>query len=893
MLFTQWLNELTDRVRRKRTSKFARKARKVSRNAPTSSEVLESRVVPTITVDLAVGGVLTITGDAAANRVTISVDANVYTIDGGTENVEIGTNDPMATAADLGNRVTIGAVAGDITSIVVSLGDGGDKLTVASFDDAITSADGGDDSGDTIQGPDAGATWTIGATNTLDLDADPLTVNDVVTFSGFRVAQGGSGVDEFDITAAATLQLKGGAGNDVFDLGAALTGSVSGEDGIDVLTGTEVDNVTLASFSASGLGVAGNEGGVSGISGGFSGINTLTANNGTLTGIGVNSRWTLDGTAPTYATVVNGVVSNPMLITGFTSLHGGSAVDTFNVTGNNTFDLDGGAGNDVINIGVRTVDPVTKVVTTTSGQLIGTANGGAGNDTLDAQSSDRAVVLDGGDGNDVVIGSTQDDELTGGLGADRLYGLAGDDTMSGGAGNDVLDGGADTDRVLEHGIVVVVLGVPVEQGISSAIVTNTKMTGGQGTDGLTGVEEMDLLGNSGNNLLDASAFTLGSVTLNGGDGSDTLAGGSGGDVLNGKGGPVLEDAVVDTDVLRASVAGTVSLVDAGLSSSSVLDTISNFQAASLTGSAGDDIIDASTFNGAVTINGGAGNDSIEGGLGNNSLNGMNGNDTVSGQGGNDSILGGAGNDLLDGGGGNDRVNGNDGDDTITGGIGDDTITGDGGKDSINGEDGNDKIDGGTGNDTVLGGANDDSISGGAGLDSIEGNAGNDTLNGNADNDRIEAGDGDDQVFGGAGNDVMLGGLGNDEINSQGGNDTMLGEAGDDKLNGGAGNELMFGGDGNDAMNGMAGNDTMLGDDGDDTMLGGAGNDLILGGKGGDDYINGQSGKDSVSGGGDQDTIVDGSKERIDNFPHNDQDDVPDSHDEFYDLFDPTLFADMP
>ena len=44
---------------------------------------------------------------------------------------------------------------------------------------------------------------------------------------------------------------------------------------------------------------------------------------------------------------------------------------------------------------------------------------------------------------------------------------------------------------------------------------------------------------------------------------------------------------------------------------------------------------------------------------------------------------------------------------------------------------------------------------------------------------------------------------------------------------------------------------------------------------------------------DQDTIVDGSNERIDNFPHNDQDDVPDSHDEFYDLFDPTLFADMP
>ncbi len=872
MLFTQWLNELTDRVRRKRTSKFARKTRKVSRNAPASSEVLETRVVPTITVDLSVTGVLTVTGDAAANRVTISVTGtDSYTISGGAEDVVVGTNDSAtAVAMDNGTSVTIGGAAGDITSIVVSLGDGGDKLTVASIDDDITDADGGDDAGDTIQGPDAAATWAIDAANTLTIGTP------VVTFSGFRVAQGGSDVDAFNITAAATLQLKGGGDNDVFDLGDALTGSISGEDGVDVLQGTEVDNVTLTSFSATGLGVAGNEGGVNGISGGFSGINTLTGNNGSLTGIGVTSRWTLDGTAPTYGTVVNGMVTNPLPITGFTSLHGGSAVDTFNVTNTNTFNLDGGAGNDVINIGTRVL--VLGVPVITMGELIGTANGGSGNDTLDAQNSDAAVVLDGGDGNDVVIGSILDDELTGGLGADRLYGLAGDDTLIGGAGNDVLDGGTDTDRVRET-------------GVSSAIVTNTKITGGLGTDSLTGVENLELTGTATNNLLDASAFTLGSVTLSGADGSDTLAGGSGGDLLDGQGGVL--DAVADIDALKANVAGTVTLTDASLISSSVTDMISNFQAASLTGSASDDVIDASTFAGASTINGGAGNDSIDGAAGNNSLNGMNGNDTINGGIGNDSILGGAGHDLLNGGDGNDRVNGNDGDDTITGGIGDDTITGDGGKDSIDGGAGNDKIDAGTGNDTVLGGENDDSISGGAGLDSIEGNAGNDTLNGNADNDRIEAGDDDDKVFGGAGNDVMLGGLGNDEINSQGGNDTMLGEDGDDKLNGGAGNELMFGGDGNDSMNGMAGNDTMLGDDGDDSMLGGAGNDLVLGGKGGDDTVNGQGGKDSVSGGGDQDVIVDGSKERIDNFSHNIDDNVADSHDEFYDLFNPMLFADMP
>ena len=847
MLFTQWLNELTDRVLRKRTRKFARKARKVSRNVPTSSEVLESRVVPTITVDLA-GTTLAITANAAANNLTVSANgAGIYTLSSTSDTFVDGAGVAIAG----GNTVTIDASTADLVTIDMGAGSN-DKLVVLSTDDPIMAV-GGDNSGDTIQGPNVATAWTIGAANSLEVSLQ------AVTFSGFRVAQGGTDIDTFDI-ADSTLQIRGGAGADTFTLTGTLTGSISGEGGTDVLTGASIDNLTLTSFSASGLGISGNE---NSISGGFSGIDTLTplASTASLTGIGVTSKWTLDGTAATYATVVNGVVTNSLAISGFTSLHGGSAVDTFNVTGNNTFNLDGGAGNDVINIGTKVAGVVT------AGQLIGTATGGAGNDTLDAQNSDGAVTLFGGDGNDVVIGTAQSDLLNGGLGADRLYGLGGDDVLTGGAGSDVLDGGTGTDRV-------------VEDGVSSATVTNTKITGGLGTDSLVGIEEVELNGTAGNNVLDASAYTAGSVTLNGGDGNDTLSGGSNA-VLNGEGG---------NDVVRMTVSGTVVIVDGDIDSEGI----------SITGSSGDDNIDMSGFTGSVTISGGAGNDTIRGGSGNDLLNGMSGNDVIDGNGGNDSILGGAGNDTLDGGAGDDRINGNDGDDTITGGTDDDTITGDGGKDLVNGNDGDDKIDAGAGDDTVFGDVGSDSISGGAGFDSIEGNAGNDTLNGNADNDRIEGGDGDDKIFGGAGNDVLLGDNGtgpqdtdgNDEINSQGGNDTMLGEGGNDTLNGGAGNELMYGGDNDDSMNGMAGNDTMLGDDGDDTMLGGAGNDLILGGKGGDDYINGQSGKDSVSGGGDQDTIVDGSKERIDNFAHNDKDDVPDSHDEFYSLYENLDFTDL-
>ena len=101
MLFTQWLNELTDRVLRNRTSKFARKARIVSRNVPTSSEVLENRVVPTITVDLTAGA-LTVTGTAAANNLTVSANgAGQYTLVSSSDTFAV--TDDTATATGNGS----------------------------------------------------------------------------------------------------------------------------------------------------------------------------------------------------------------------------------------------------------------------------------------------------------------------------------------------------------------------------------------------------------------------------------------------------------------------------------------------------------------------------------------------------------------------------------------------------------------------------------------------------------------------------------------------------------------------------------------------------------------------------------------------------------------------
>jgi hypothetical protein len=88
---------------------------------------------------------------------------------------------------------------------------------------------------------------------------------------------------------------------------------------------------------------------------------------------------------------------------------------------------------------------------------------------------------------------------------------------------------------------------------------------------------------------------------------------------------------------------------------------------SVVGTAGDDVICASSFTVGTTIDGLAGNDIIVGGAGNDSLSGGEGNDIVLGGAGDDAIQGDDGNDLIEGGGGNDVLVGGAGTDTCTNG----------------------------------------------------------------------------------------------------------------------------------------------------------------------------------------------------------------------------------
>src|SRR5262249_37225916 len=82
--------------------------------------------------------------------------------------------------------------------------------------------------------------------------------------------------------------------------------------------------------------------------------------------------------------------------------------------------------------------------------------GGEGNDYIDLRAQ-RAltgtfpVTLDGGNGNDILVGSQGNDRITGGNNDDRINGWEGDDWISGNAQKDRIDGSEGDDSLNGNG----------------------------------------------------------------------------------------------------------------------------------------------------------------------------------------------------------------------------------------------------------------------------------------------------------------------------------------------------------------------------------------------------------------------------------------------------------
>jgi len=152
---------------------------------------------------------------------------------------------------------------------------------------------------------------------------------------------------------------------------------------------------------------------------------------GSLTGISASN---VHITAADGASVMQ-ITFDAGTFTSGDSLHFG--VDTNNLGSNNAASF--------VSAGVEFT--VTFSDGTTQTVVYGTdgASGATATASVDSSIPLTGVTIDGGAGNDVLIGTDTADTLVGGTGDDQISGGGGDDHISGGAGNDILTGGLGSD----------------------------------------------------------------------------------------------------------------------------------------------------------------------------------------------------------------------------------------------------------------------------------------------------------------------------------------------------------------------------------------------------------------------------------------------------------------
>ncbi len=112
---------------------------------------------------------------------------------------------------------------------------------------------------------------------------------------------------------------------------------------------------------------------------------------------------------------------------------------------------------------------------------------------------------------------------------DTLIGSRGDDSITAGGGNATIMGGGGTDTLVESFDANFTL-------TNSSLAVALKNSTATFTESLSGIDQASLTGGASGDDINASAFTLGSITLIGGTGNDTLLGGSRNDFLTGGGG---------------------------------------------------------------------------------------------------------------------------------------------------------------------------------------------------------------------------------------------------------------------------------------------------------------------------------------------------------------------
>jgi Ca2+-binding RTX toxin-like protein len=436
----------------------------------------------------------------------------------------------------------------------------------------------------------------------------------------------------------------------------------------------------------------------------------------------------------------------------------GAAASSASISGTiATLNLDGADDNETVSV--------------SGGLLVHTSIGGGLNSSADWDSATPGdqtvpadgtfvVVVNGGDGNDALAVLAKNSEIV----TAALNGGSGDDVLTGSDTGDSLDGNDGNDRLV----------------------------GAKGAD--------DMSGGAGNDTL----------VWNNGDASDTINGDAGNDTTEVNGSSTLGDVFT-----LAANAERVKFQRTNLVPFTLDASTERFQ---VNGLGGTDSLSATDGVGALTLL------SVDGGAG---------DDTVTGSDGADLLLGGEGNDVLSGGGGDDRIVGDRGTDTMNGGAGDDTLV-------WNNGDGTDVINGDAGRDDV-------EVNGAPAAGDVFSVQPNGTRirfdRTNLVPFSLDIGSSETMNANGLGGDdsITVGDVGSYEVTAAGG-------AGNDTLTGGPSSETLLGGSGNDTINAGGGIDVVSGDDGDDRVevrdktadlaRGGNGNDSVIADPGNLDILDG-------------------------------------------------------
>ena len=407
----------------------------------------------------------------------------------------------------------------------------------------------------------------------------------------------------------------------------------------------------------------------------------------------------------------------------------------------------------------------------------------------------------------------------------------------------------------------------------------------------------------------------GDDTLFGGGGNDRLSGEDGDDFVHGGGGRDSVSGGEGDDVLRvrgrrnhltvsaSDDAVNISLENHRTTGEGTDILIGRFNQVLLEGNHLDNAISTEEWTqGAVSIRGNRGDDTIWGTRFGDSIDGGDGDDVLLGFGGNDQLAGGHGDDLLDGGVGFDQLAGGRGDDILRA-IGQTILheqldarpvfetpvlidngaltpfssvfTGSGTR-MVPFESNPYDV---TVTDTGVSGYGEDTIEAAISEIIVEVNpaifftstaeeydydgwridASATTLpiqiTGSRDNDEIIGGQGPSNLNGGEGDDLLTAGSGQATLDGGAGDDVIFGSEQADRIDGSAGNDyisslggddFVYGGNGDDTAVGGFGNDSLSGGSGADVLLGSAGHDRIRGGDG-DDFLRGNGGRDRLIG----------------------------------------------